>query len=197
MSSTITDWISAGSSVVSTVLVMVGLLLAYKQIGIWKEEARHRRRAESAEGLLAAACSAVDVMDSVRSPLSSIPKEELNNKGYVFIQKSNRLNERGSIFENLRHAQVRARAVLQNNDVDTAVDKLLEARKDFFVALETAMSYVDTGPHGLDAEDAALLKDAKKKIYGRYNNEDELHNLMHNALKDLDQQLGPIIRIEG
>jgi hypothetical protein len=49
----------------------------------------------------------------------------------------------------------------------------------------------------LDAEDTALLKDAKSKIYGRYNDKDELHQMMHGALNDLDKQLGPIIRIES
>jgi hypothetical protein len=194
---TLTDWIAAGSSLVSVVLVAIGLFFAKNQIGIWKDETRHKRRAESAEDLLAAAYSAVDVMDGIRSPISSIPKEEINNKGYVYIQKSNRLGERGSIFENLRHAQVRAKAVLQNKEVDAAADRLFEARKDFFIALEMAMSYIDPGAHGLDAEDAALLKDAKSKIYGRYDEKDELHQLMHGALDDLDKQLGPIIRIES
>ncbi len=50
----LTDWISAGAAIVSTIAVIWALFYARRQVYVWRTEARQRRRAEVAEDAHAA-----------------------------------------------------------------------------------------------------------------------------------------------
>lgn len=188
------DWISLGSSIFSTLAVIVGLYYAYKQITVWKVDARARRRAEVAEDLLAAAHSAQDVIRSLRSPLSQVPVEEANNETYVYEQRWNRMAERSSVFETLRHAQIRAKAVLASARADEAVEEIYKARSDFMFALEMLADLMrEEHPATEDRQEA---KKFRKTIFGRFNEKDELNQRLVDALATLEDELGADIRLE-
>ncbi len=152
----LTDWISAGAAIVSTIVVIWALLYAKRQISVWKTEAQQRRRAEVAEDLLAAAHGAADVIRSLRSPFSSVPVEEAKNRTYIYEQKLRRMAERGAVFETLRHAQIRAKAVLQDETTDAAVEKVFKVRGELLAALEIVIDYardeVDLEPEHREGE---------------------------------------------
>lgn len=192
----LTDWISAGAATVSTIVVILALFYAKRQINVWRTEARQRRRAEVAEDVLAAAHSAADAIRSMRSPMDRVPIEEANNKTYIYEQRWKRMVERGSVFETLRHAQIRAKSVLQDEETDVAVEKVFKVRGDFMIALEMAVEYA-RDHMDLTPEDRDHLRTYRTRIYGRFDEKDELHVELTGALAILENALGPVIRLEG
>ena len=195
MCATWTDWISAISAGISAVAVLVGLIYAYRQLSTWKSEAIHRRRAEVAEDVLAAAHSAVDILNSLRSPMSMVPAEEVDNKTFVIEQKGKRLAEANSVFETLRHSQIRAKAVINNDDVDSAVDDLFSARRDFSLGLQILAEYAHDGRRELPDDEKAIFVGARRNVFGLTNDEDLLNVSMETALGTLNDHLQPIVQM--
>lgn len=192
----ITDWISAVSSIGSTAAVIVGLIFAYRQIGIWKTEARNRRCAEVAEDLIAAARNAEDVIRSLRSPMSSIPMSEIKNKAYIYEERLKRISERNSVFENLRHAQIRAKAVLSDSETDDAIEEIYRVRMDLISALDINAEYF-RDPGTIEDDDQEIIKTNRKMVFGRFNESDLLHVNLTSCMDRLDRTLGPVIRLES
>ena len=191
----VTDWIAAVSAFVSAVAVVLALLYARKEISAWRNEARGRRRAQVAEDVLAAAHNADDVIRSLRSPMDSVPVEKIKDRTYTYKRRYERMVERGEIFEALRYAQIRAKAVLRDDRVDAAIEKIFRVRMDFMFALEDAVDSV-TGEQDLDPNDREFLQEQRKMIFGRFNENDELHVTLTDALNELDKILGPVARFE-
>ena len=191
----VTDWIVAGSSFVSAVVVCFAFLYARKEISAWRDEARGRRRAQVAEDVLAAAHDAADLIRSLRSPMDSVPVEKVKDKTYIYKRRHERMVERGEIFEALRYAQIRAKAVLRDDRVDAAIKNIIGVRMDFMFALHDMVDYL-TGEEGLDPDDRDLFRKYHKMIFGRFNEKDQLHVTLTEALNILDEILGPVIRFE-
>jgi len=191
----VTDWIVAVSAFVSAGAVVWALVYAYKEISAWRDEARGRRRAQVAEDVLAAAHNATDAIRSLRSPMDSVPVEKIKDRTYIFKRRHERMVERGEIFVALRHAQIRAKAVFGDDGVDAAIEKIFQVRIDFVGALEDVVDCM-IGEEDLDADDRKFLHEARKKIFGRFNENDELHITLTDALNKLDKILGSVVRFE-
>ena len=191
----VTDWIVAVSAFVSAGAVVWALVYAYKEISAWRDEARGRRRAQVAEDVLAAAHNATDAIRSLRSPMDSVPVEKIKDRTYTYKRRYERMVERGEIFEALRYAQIRAKAVLRYDGVDPAIEKIFRVRMDFMFALQDMVDFM-TGEEDPDADDREFLQEARKKIFGRFNENDELHVTLTDALDKLDEILGPVVRFE-
>ncbi len=191
----VTDWIVAVFAFVSAVAVVLALVYAYKEISAWRDEARGRRRAQVAEDVLAAAHNATDAIRSLRSPMDSVPVEKIKDRTYTFTRRHERMLERDEIFVALRHAQIRAKAVLRYDGVDAAIEKIFRVRMDFVFALQDMVDFM-TGEEDSDADDREFLQEARKKIFGRFNENDELHVTLTDALDKLDEILGPVVRFE-
>ena len=162
---------------------------------MWRDEARGRRRAQVAEDVFAAAHNAADVIRSLRSPMDSVPEEKIKDRTYIYKRRHERMVERGEIFEALRHAQIRAKAVLRDDRVDAAIEKIFRVRMDFMFALQDAVDSV-TDEQDLDPDDREFLQEQRKMIFGRFNENDELHVTLTDALNELDKILGPVARFE-
>ncbi len=191
----VTDWIVAVSAFVSAGAVVWALVYAYKEISAWRDEARGRRRAQVAEDVLAAAHNATDAIRSLRSPMDSVPVEKIKDRTYTYKRRYERMVERGEIFEALRYAQIRAKAVLRYDGVDPAIEKIFRVRMDFMFALQDAVDSV-TDEQDLDPDDREFLQEQRKMIFGRFNENDELHVTLTDALNELDKILGPVARFE-
>jgi hypothetical protein len=192
----IADWLAAISSAVSTIAVVGGLFYAHNQIGVWRTEARSRRRAEIAEDVLAASQGATDILNGLRSPLSSIPKEELSNKAYTYEERGRRLAERASEFEALRGAQVRAKAILQDSAVDAAITEIFSCRAEFWIALDLLAEYAGQDFKDLTPEEKEMVKEARANAFGRGRKEDPLGTRLDSAIAVLESHLGPIVRLD-
>ena len=195
--SSITDWMSAVGSDLSAIGVVVGVFLAWKQLGTWRAHAKALRKAEIAEGLLASASSVVDLMKAVRTPLASVPIDQSKNKNYVVEQKIKRLSEGGTIFQTMRQFQVKAKIVIQDTKVDGAVEKLFQTRLDFWNAVEILIDYDNVASKELKPEEKELLVEARRSVFATYGTKDALNQTMSDALLELETYLGPTIRMNS
>ncbi|MBK0399819.1 hypothetical protein H0I76_11510 [Limibaculum sp. M0105] len=193
--SALTDWISAAASIASAGAVIWGLRFAKDQLSIWKTEARDRRQAEVAEELWAAAMIAKDVLDSLRSPLEKVPQEEANNPSYIYHRRWSRMVERNDAFQNLRHAQIRAKAVLRNDAVESAVDILFSSRSALLHSFET-LAELTSLDRKMDADERDLAVKHRRRIYGRGDEGEQLDQELAEAVTTLEKELGPIVRLE-
>jgi hypothetical protein len=190
---TATDWISSIANALSAAGVLFGIAIAWKQLHNWKNQSKIQRKVETAEQILSSAYSVVDLIKAVRSPLESVPKDQINNKTYVLDQKLRRLGEGSSVFESLRLAQIKARTLLQDQKVDAAIEKLFQSRLDFWNGVDVLADYVDA--RTLTQEEKNLVKEARQRVFATYGPHDTLHQQMMNALTELDRYLGPIVRL--
>ncbi len=190
----LTDWVSAIANSISSLGILVGLCVGWRQLNIWKRQIRQQRKAEVADKVFSSAHSAVDVMNSVRSPFERIPKAKLGNKTHVFEQRALRLIEASSIFQDLRYAQVRASVLLQDPKVDKVVEQIFQTRIDFWNALDILIDYSNVAGELHDNE-KSLVKDARRTVYASYGNSDTLHQQLSQALKELEVYLGPTMRL--
>ena len=193
----ITDWMSAIGSDASAVFVFAGIIFAWKQLGVWREQAKAVRKAEIAEGLLASASSVVDLMKAVRTPLASVPVDQIKNKNYIVEQKIKRLNEGTIIFQTLRHFQVKSKIVIQESKVDNAVEKLFQSRLDFLNAVDLLVDYKDVSPKDMQPDEKASLVEARRNVFATYGTKDALDQTMSSALLELETYLGPSIRMNS
>ncbi len=187
------EWINAISSAISAGAVSFGLVFAYKQVSLWRTEARDRRRAEVAEDLMAEAQNAVDVIQSLRSPMARVPKENAADPGYTYKQRWERMAERNEVFQRLRHAQVRAKVVLQSDDVEDKVEDIFGLRVELLVALEMLFemsSYEDLTPE--EVEQRITLR---RKAFS-HGKKDDFGKKLDDTLTSIETTLGPVARLE-
>lgn len=102
--------------------------------------------------------------------------------------------ERSPVFETLRHAQIRAKAVLGNARADDAVEAIYKARGDFMFALEI-LAEIAREENPLP-EQRQEMKQYRPVVFGRFNEKDELNRSLEKALASLEDELSPDIRLE-
>ena len=187
------DWISAIASLVSAIAVVVGAYLGLQQISVWRTQSLQQKRASLAEDILSLAHEIDDVMRLVRSPFESIPLEKKDDKYYILDARFSRLSERNEVFDKMRKTQVRAKFILRDTEVEKAIDKLFQARRNFNVALEMLALYARDPPQSDESKDIYLQ--SRRTLYGTFSDDDELHTSIQVALATLELRLGPTVRL--
>ncbi len=142
---------------------------------------------------MAEAQNSVDVIQSLRSPMSRVPKESTSDPGYIYKQRWERMADRNEVFERLRHAQVRAKVVLQNNSADSDIEEIFRIRVELLIALEMLLemsSYED-----LTKEEVEQRIDLKRKAFGHGKN-DDFGKKIEQTLRSVEEKLGPVARLE-
>ncbi len=191
----ITDWIGAISSALGVIVVVVGLLVAFKQLAAWRVEKRAVRRSEIAEELLIAAYNASDLLKSVRSRFDSIPIEKDKDKIFPLQRRYDRFSTNAEIFKSLRQAQFRSIAIIGNEEVDSAVNTLFKIRGEIMSTIEIYADFVrDDALSDLEADE---LVGYRKTMFGSYGETDELGQRQLKAVEEIDKGLRGIARLNG
>lgn len=121
---------------------------------------------------------------------------EIKNKAYIYEERLKRISERNSVFENLRHAQIRAKAVLSDSETDDAIEEIYRVRMDLISALDINAEYF-RDPGTIEDDDQEIIKTNRKMVFGRFNESDLLHVNLTSCMDRLDRTLGPVIRLES
>jgi hypothetical protein len=191
----VTEWISAITSALSTLGLFGGFIFAYWQLTTWKTEARARRRSEVAEEMIVAANNASDALRMLRSPIDRIPREHAGDKLYAYSKRYERLIEQNELFETLRLAQVRCKALLGIPKIDDAVDELFAVRGKIATALEILAEYAEESLDDQNTRD--MVKEMRGNLYGSYGAIDALGVRQLEAVTIIEKQLTPIARFEA
>jgi len=195
-SSIIFEGIAAVAQLGMTIVLALGVWVAYRQLHVWREQDLKKKKADIAEELLAAALEVSDTLRGLRTPFDSIPEEERENRKYVYQKRLQRFNETSERFETLRRLQIRANAVLDNQLVEDAVDILFEVRQKTIVAIQMLH---DRGEVYGDEDDETrkLYEEMRRDMWGIYSEKyDPLGMKQLGAVETLRKQLPPFVRYE-
>lgn len=195
----ICDWtpekVSALSSVVTALVVVVGLHIAAKQLTAWRIEKRSVRRSEVAEELIALAFKVHDAMQHMRMRIDSIPRDKANDRMFRWNKRYERVVSYNDLFNSLRDAQIRVKAVLGIEAVDQAVDSLISARSKIAIAIEV-LAEMESQDVNVPRE-RNLELELRKDVFGHFSKDDELGQKILTALSTIENELSPIARLEA
>lgn len=176
------------------VVVGLGVWIAYRQLGSWRPEAQAMRRAQVAEEMISAANDVDAALRYIRSPWSNLPPDDDQDpKSYQWRERLERMDQRRSDFDRLRHAQIRCRAFLADQVLSQAVEQMFQVRQEVWAALGTLASGTETDG---DRQLIDFYTDLRWKAWGSYSERDPLGTQQMQALKVIEAQLYPVVRLE-
>lgn len=191
----VTDWITAVASFLSAIGLIVGIVVAFKQLNIWKSEAKTNRKREVAEELLLSANKAMDVLRQARHLMDRVPPEKADDRKFTYERRMKILAEANPIFESLRYAQIRAASVLQDTELENAAKSIVQSRVELFVELELIVENLDN-PAPDDEEFRKMLTEARRTVFGTWSERDTFGSKLLADLKLIELRTGPFVRME-
>ena len=195
-SSQIWEGINGIAQVSMAIAVGAGVYIANKQLKSWRLEHQSKRKADVAEKLLSNAMDAKDALSSVRSAMEGVPQDVEDRQAYIVRLKGERMMGYAEVFERLRASQVQFRALVGDMDVNSAVEDILEVRREVLVALQMLVIPVAGGRQ--TNEGFAFEEEMRSKIYAMGSDKyDKLAPRIRGAIETLETKLLPAIRMEG
>lgn len=189
----IADVLSAVANIATALIVGIGVWVAYGQLISWRGEYRSKRRAEIAEGVLSNVYDAIDALDGIRSPMESIKVDEEGNREPIWQIKGKRFSDSSEHFDRLRRSQVLCKAVIGRDEVDGALSDIFDVRRSVYAALST-LAQVQHMENEIDPE---LNMELRMAIYKMGGEHDKLSPKQNAAVEVIEQNLLPIVRLEG
>ncbi len=189
-------WVAPTTEWLRNVAICIGVVVGWYQLSSWRREKISLRRSEIAEELIALAFNAEDAFRNMRSRLSSIPKDKLEDKLYPYEERYKRVFTSNELFKNLRDAQIRVRAVIGDSEVDEAANELFKARNSVAFAIEEMANLVRDGDTP-SPEDREFRLQIRRDLYGSFDERDELGTKIISAVKKIEEKLSPVARLEA
>ena len=188
--------ISAFAQLGMTIVLGLGVWVAYRQLHVWREQDIKKKKADIAEELLAVSLEVSETLRGLRTPFDSIPEEERENRSYIYQKRLERFNQQAERFETLRRLNIRASAVLGNQLVEDAVNVLFEVRHMTIVAIQ--MLHDRGEVYGDEDDDTRkMYVEMRRDMYGIYSETyDPLGMKQLGAVETLKKQLPPFVRYE-
>jgi len=192
----IPDWISSIAAAIGALAVVIGLFRADKKVSEVLRNARLLKRSEIAEELIAIALNVEDAMKDIRNPFDSIPKEKAQDRLYGYQRRYERLAKYNELFQRLREAQIRERALIGDSEVSRSVDVLFDARSEVAVAIEMLADLsqeIDSRPSQEERDQRVRMR---RTLYGSFSDADELGSKVSGAVNEIEERLRPYARLE-
>gem|GEM_PF-3302927 len=193
-SSSIFEGVSALAQLATTIVIGLGVYVAYVQLHAWRSEHIAKRRAEIAEKLLSTALDVQLAIGNVRSAMEQVPAEAENRRDAVIRVKWERLKNYEETFSRMRDYQVLHEAFNDNQAVKSAVNELFDARQEIYAALATLSNW-DLGPYPKQ-EHIDLKNRLETTIYGLGVAEDTVGPKVRGAIEALKVNLLSEIRMQ-
>jgi len=172
-----------------------GVWVAYSQLIATRRARLVQRRSQVAEDLISLAFNAEDALKEIRNPFDSIPKDKASDKVYPYQRRFDRIVKHNDLFRELRDAQIRVRAVIGDNEVDSAVESLFSARSIVAAAIKTLAEMANEDAMG--EHDRDFKRRLRSEMSGGFSGHDKVGETIANAVKTIESRLSPVARIEG
>ncbi len=188
------------SQVAIAVSVAAGVWVAYRQLHSWKGEKLTLKRADLGEALISHASELISKFQSVRSPMGFVaPAGEDEDGAYDFRRRLNELADLNDEYAELRRLGVRQKALVGNDEVQEAIDVILDARVKLIVALKAKIRDAkrDSTHFGraLSAEDIQRIERYEELIWDGYDQTSgSLTEKLSTALNIIEAKLLPYVR---
>ncbi|AGI66145.1 hypothetical protein OAN307_c04020 [Octadecabacter antarcticus 307] len=193
---TVTDWINALAALIGASAVLFGFITASSKFSEAQASARALRRSQIAEDLIALSHNTDDALRNVRSALQTTLREKVADKHYLFQKQHDKLVEYNGLFERLREAQIRARAVIGDDDVEASVEVFFIVRNRVSIANIMLAQMVDESDSH-DDETRKHEKELRGDLCAHYGDQDELSKKIEAAVKTIELKLSPIARLDN
>lgn len=125
------------------------------------------------------------------------PQEKVDDKDYLYKRRYERIIKYHDLFNSLRDAQIRVRAVIGNKKVDTAVENLFKSRNAVAIAIEQLADFSKDTTIEPSSEIKELSMRYRKEIYGSFSEKDELGQKILNSIQTIEKELNPFARLDA
>jgi hypothetical protein len=189
----IAEVLSAVAQLASAFAIAGGVWVAHSQLTAWRQERRAVRQSEVAEELIALGFSVQDSFRAIRNPIDRVTIDEAKDPTSGYRRRYERLAEANDLFQKLRAAQIRVRAVIGDEEVEAAVEELFSARSELAVSIEEAIEAKSSGsPSVSDRERAVELR---RVIFASFGDKDLLGKRISVAVDTIEARLTPCARL--
>jgi len=193
-------WLVTLSEVLRNVGILIGVGVAWWQLGNWRREKIALKRSDLAEELIATTAEIVSNFDALRSPFGYGPPEGEDDDGtYDFVRRLRELGELDEAFGKLRHLRVRQKALIASDLTDRAIGDIFEARTKLMTALRMKIVLI----RGQQRRGVSYTEDQidREERYERIiwedgEDGDPIRELLEPAIEVIEAHLSPILRIE-
>lgn len=189
------NWLAPTASVladIGTFLVGIGVVAAFRQVNLWRVEAKSRSKAETAQMVLVAVANVDDALKQIRSPFDRIPIDELGVGAKLYERRYQRIVDKSDVFNCLRDAQIHQDALIGKEVVSKSIDELFDVRRKVVLAIEFLAESDDEN----DSETRSLKVKWRRQMSGSYDEKDELGLQQTRAIEKIRNALLPIARYD-
>jgi hypothetical protein len=172
-----------------------GVWVAYSQLIATRRARLVQRRSQVAEDLISLAFNAEDALKEIRNPMTTIPKDKVADKTFSYQLRYDRIVKHNDLFQDLRDAQIRVRAVIGDEQVDSAVEALFSARLKVGIAIQILAEMANDG--SIDVDNREHVSRLRSEMSGGFSGSDEVGISIDDAVKTIESRLSPVARIEG
>lgn len=190
----LTDWIGAIANGVTALAVGIGVYIGYQQLEAWRAEAKLKRKAEVAEWVISLANRISDAFNDVRSPMESVPADSENHRETVINKKWNRLKEHDKLFEDMRSAQIQARAIVDITVVNESIAELIGIRREIYAAHSTLSGVPEE--HYNSGRHRDLYNDLEMIMYKTFGDRDRISPRQDADVSSIKNAHFPVVRLE-
>ncbi len=186
------------------IAVSLGVWVAYRQLGAWKQETISRKHADFGEELVAAVSDIKNEIKSIRSPIGYGPPEGEEDDGtYDYVRRLKQLAELDEEYANLHRLGIRQRAIIGSEDVKLAIEAIFEARVKLIVALNGMIRHIRRSQstrfgESYDERTNDRVNRYDEVIWENYAEEtDPINSMLDTAEKTIVENMVPLIRMES
>jgi len=201
MSSSIAEWISAGSDVAQSLAVLVGLYLAYKGFDQWKRQHNWTRNSELAEETMLSVNAYRHAVARIRNPFGYVGEGSTRVSGEG--ESDQRKQHLDSAFTTIERISKEERVLSRYWDADARcrvrfgsrvtpyLDAIRDVQRDI---VRAARMRFEDALHEYPLDDAEINKDRKemRQIYwdrGTDQVPDDIQKRINDAMKGLETAL--------
>lgn len=190
-----------------TLLVGIGAIFALRQLGQWKHERIAVKRSELGEDLVATTNEIFSRISSIRSPFGFAPPKGQEDDGtYDFTRRLEELSELDDEFIKLRKLRVRAKAWLDDPELQQSIECFFQARGKVFLGLRFRIRVARDASSLSPRKEPTEAEFERLERYESYIYEDHLPDeeggdpikkLLEPAMEKIEACAIPLVRLNG
>lgn len=195
------NWVGPVTEWLRNIAIVVGVVVAWRQLGSWRREKFAVKLSDLSEELFASSSELAMKLADIRSPLGyGPPSGEEDDGTYDYKRRLKLLAELDDDYLQLRRLRLRQKALIGDKVLDSAIGKFFVARTELFIALRGLIrTQLDLVAGRIPADRTTERHDRYEAIMwegGDFEGNDPIKKSIDEALIQIEERTIPLIRLE-
>ena len=187
--STLFEWLQS-------LAIVIGVAIAWRQLGSWRNERLSLKLSELGEELIMATNVLEQKISSVRHPFGYVAPEDDDDKDtYDYRRRLLEIEKLAEDFAKLQQFKIRQNAFIGDTDTDAAIDVFFDARVKLVIALRGMIYKIQSEKRQTKAQ-RKNDDQYDQVIWENYSDEDTLKNSLEEATEKIQAKMIPYLRMK-